>query len=77
VPSVAYVNQIIAGLMVENVRILLNPHNGESFIEPLLYYDVRRPQRFFFGEIQRKEQCTCREILTELGVSEVAPVLQG
>ena len=66
-PSVAYVNQIIAGLIVENVRILLNPHNGELFIEPILYYDIRMKQRFFSCDIQRKEQCTCRDILTELG----------
>ncbi|MFQ6123307.1 MAG: ThiF family adenylyltransferase [Candidatus Heimdallarchaeota archaeon] len=66
VPSVGYVNQIIAGLMVENVRILLNPHKGESIIEPILYYDLQYPQRFYSCAIQRKEQCSCREILITL-----------
>ena len=65
-PSVSYVNQIIAGLMVENVRILLNPLQGESVIKPLLYYDLRNPQRFFSCEIQRKDQCVCLDILSEL-----------
>lgn len=70
VPSVVYVNQIIAGLMVENVRMLLNPHKGESFIEPILYYDLKHPQRFYSCTIQRKELCSCREILAKLDYIE-------
>ena len=67
-PSVSYVNQIIAGLMVENVRVLLNPHKGESVIKPLLYYDTKNQNRFFPCEMQRKDDCTCYNILSELGV---------
>lgn len=70
-PSVSYVNQIIAGLMVENVRILLNPHKGESVIKPLLYYDIKNHNRFFSCEMQRKEHCACYDILTELGVDVI------
>jgi len=77
IPSVAYVNQIIAGLMVENVRILLNPHPGEAIITPILYYDIRALHRFYSHPIEKKDHCTCHKILAEIEGVKVAPVIQS
>ena len=63
--------------MVENVRILLNPHPGETTIPPILYYDIRAPHRFYSHIIERRDQCTCHEILNEITGVKIIPVIHN
>ncbi|MFX1537426.1 MAG: ThiF family adenylyltransferase [Promethearchaeota archaeon] len=68
VPAVVYSNMVIGALVVENVRILLQPLNEtEKPITPLLYYEVERPDRFWKVELKRKPECVCNKILKEVG----------
>lgn len=67
IPGVVYSSQIIAGLMVEQIRKVLNPLPGElGPIGPLLYYYPNEPQHFAFKEVKRRPGCDCIEILEEL-----------
>ena len=64
-PSVIYSAQIIAGIMIENARIMLSPlNNHESPIPPLLYYDTNNPNRFYKIKLNKKKNCICEEIIS-------------
>jgi molybdopterin/thiamine biosynthesis adenylyltransferase len=65
-PSVVYCSQIIAGIMVEQIRKVLNPLPGElGPIGPLLYYYPNELNHFAYKPIARRHGCECMEILEE------------
>jgi len=67
IPGVVYSSQIIAGLMVEQVRKVLNPLPGElGPIGPLLYYYPNEPNHFVYKPILRRLGCECHDLLEEL-----------
>ena len=67
IPGVVYSSQIIAGLMVEQVRKILNPLPGElGPIGPLLYYYPNQPNHFVYKSVSRRPNCECHELLEEL-----------
>ncbi|MFX0064174.1 MAG: ThiF family adenylyltransferase [Candidatus Hermodarchaeota archaeon] len=52
---------IMAGLVVDNLRILLNPlMEGEKTLSPLFYYDIRLPSRQHFITTEIKPHCQCQ-----------------
>jgi molybdopterin/thiamine biosynthesis adenylyltransferase len=65
--SVVYTSQIIAGIMVENVRKILMPlpddppHTGQ-----LLKYDTRQTPPMYIERIYRKLDCECTQILAKV-----------
>ncbi len=66
-PSVVYCSQIIAGIMVEQIRKVLNPLPGElGPIGPLLYYYPNELNHFVHKPIVRRHECECREILEQV-----------
>jgi molybdopterin/thiamine biosynthesis adenylyltransferase len=69
--SVVYISQIIAGLMVYNVRQVLLPLPTD-FKHPseLLKMDLRLEYPFYFEKIKRKKNCDCVKIL-----KKVAPAI--
>ncbi|MFX1255181.1 MAG: ThiF family adenylyltransferase [Promethearchaeota archaeon] len=72
VPAVVYTNMVIGALVVENIRILLQPFNEtEKPVPPLLYYEVERPDRFWKVELKRNPKCVCNKILKEIGEKNV------
>jgi adenylyltransferase/sulfurtransferase len=69
IPGVVYASQIIAGLVVEQVRKVLNPLPEDSApVPPLLYYYTNQIDHMKHLPVKRRDACRCREIL-----SEVAP----
>ncbi|UYP47020.1 hypothetical protein NEF87_003305 [Candidatus Lokiarchaeum ossiferum] len=69
-PSVVYISQIIAGLMVESVRRALMPFPSEKSLGSQLYkVDFRLDQPFYFEKIFRKVDCECTSILKQVDPS--------
>lgn len=67
--SVVYTSQIIAGIMVENVRKVLMPIPDDPPITgQLLKYDTRKSPPMYLERSHRKSDCECIDIL-----SKVAP----
>ena len=63
-PSVVYISQIIAGLMVFNVRRILMPLPSDPARSQGLYkIDFRFHPPFYFENISRKKNCECSNIL--------------
>ena len=69
--SVVYISQIIAGLMVYNVRQVLLPLPMD-FKHPsgLFKFDLRLENPFYFEKTKRKKKCDCVKIL-----KKVAPAI--
>ncbi len=65
--SVVYISQIIAGLMVYNVRQVLLPLPMD-FKHPsgLLKMDVRLENPFYFEKTMRKKKCACVKLLKKV-----------
>ena len=69
--SVVYISQIIAGLMVYNVRQVLLPLPSD--LKPpsgLFKLDLRLENPFYFEKIMRKKKCDCVKLL-----KKVAPAI--
>jgi molybdopterin/thiamine biosynthesis adenylyltransferase len=66
-PGVIYTSQIIAGIMVENIRRVLLPLNTDSpRIGLLIKYDIRLVPPLYIEPIRRKVDCECVGILKKL-----------
>ena len=66
-PGVVYSGQIIAGLMVEQIRKILNPLPEENLpLAPNLYYYADKSPHFQYKPLKRREGCICNEILQEV-----------
>ena len=64
--SVVYISQIIAGLMVENVRRVLMPLPSDPpRSHCLIKMDLRLNTQFYFQYINRKDKCECIPILKQ------------
>ena len=62
--SVVYISQIIAGLMVFNVRQVLLPLPSDPKHEPGLFkIDLRLSNPFYFEPTKRKKNCECVKLL--------------
>ncbi|MFX1537427.1 MAG: ThiF family adenylyltransferase [Promethearchaeota archaeon] len=60
-PTLTSNHLIMAGLVVDNLRILLNPlMAGEKTLSPLFRYDMRIPSRKQFIKTAIKPQCECQ-----------------
>ncbi|MFX1255180.1 MAG: ThiF family adenylyltransferase [Promethearchaeota archaeon] len=60
-PTLTSNHLIIAGLVIDNLRILLNPlMTGEKTLSPLFRYDIRLPSRQQFIKTEIKQQCECQ-----------------
>ncbi len=65
--SVVYISQIIAGLMVYNVRKVLLPlPTDPETSSGLLKLDLRLENPFYFEKITRKKKCDCVKLLKKI-----------
>ena len=65
--SVVYISQIIAGLMVYNVRKVLLPLPSDLKLPPGLYkLDLRLENSLYFEKIMRKKKCDCVKLLKKI-----------
>ncbi len=65
--SVVYISQIIAGLMVYNVRKVLLPLPTDyKHPSGLFKLDVRLENPFYFEKIMRKKKCDCVKLLKKV-----------
>ncbi len=65
--SVVYISQIIAGLMVYNVRKVLLPLPSDlEASSGLLKLDLRLENPFYFEKIKRKKKCDCVKLLKKV-----------
>ncbi len=66
-PSIVYISQIIAGLMVQNIRRALMPLSIDKNIKNSIYkLDFRLTQPFYISHIIRKVNCECIDILKKV-----------
>ena len=65
--SVVYISQIIAGLMVYNVRKVLLPLPSDlETSSGLLKLDLRLENPFYFEKTKRKKKCDCVKLLKKI-----------
>ncbi len=66
-PSVVYISQTVAGIMVYYVRRALLPLETDKYhVGTLLKVDFRLDTPFYFQPLKRKMDCECREILEDV-----------